>query len=253
MFGAQQIKQGATEGRITVTLAELDHIISTLKGKMQDFQNRIQKRKSETAANGASKQNTTAAPKKTEIPPAAPTDTAPPFSFGRQSPQGTVIAYGPNYLTQDKLVLPPKKKRKTLPAENTAKSEASTAKVEASDEKIADSLAFCLHSLQQALNIEGTPPTPKLSPIRKTELSKTKLSKAQDEKAWAKAKVSQQWLRSLWQSVRRIDEPRIAASDEFKESETLQGPISAEFVLGIEGLGGTQISRLNRGLTNAEL
>ena len=46
-------------------------------------------------------------------PPAAPTTSAPPFPFGRQSPQGVPLIYNPtNELTQDKLVLPAAKKRK---------------------------------------------------------------------------------------------------------------------------------------------
>lgn len=47
-------------------------------------------------------------------PPDAPTTTHAPFSFGSQSPQGIPQLYNPqkNELTQDKLVLPPTKKRK---------------------------------------------------------------------------------------------------------------------------------------------
>ena len=46
--------------------------------------------------------------------PAAPTTSRAPFSFGEQSPQGIPQFYGPtrNEVTQEKLVLPPKKKMK---------------------------------------------------------------------------------------------------------------------------------------------
>ena len=47
--------------------------------------------------------------------PAAPTSDKPPFSFGGLSPlsaDGVPILYGPNQLTQDKLSLPPNKRRK---------------------------------------------------------------------------------------------------------------------------------------------
>lgn len=46
--------------------------------------------------------------------PAAPTSTQPPFSFGGQPPHGVPRVYGerPNELTQDKLQIPPTKKRK---------------------------------------------------------------------------------------------------------------------------------------------
>jgi len=47
--------------------------------------------------------------------PAAPTSDKPPFSFGALSPpsgDGVPILYGPNQLTQDKLSLPPTKRRK---------------------------------------------------------------------------------------------------------------------------------------------
>ena len=47
-------------------------------------------------------------------PPAAPTTSQPPFSFGGQSPQGVPQFYGPtkNELTQEKLHLPVTKKRR---------------------------------------------------------------------------------------------------------------------------------------------
>ncbi|MCJ1248553.1 hypothetical protein MMC30_005771 [Trapelia coarctata] len=48
--------------------------------------------------------------------PAAPTSDKPPFSFGALSPpqsgDGVPIMYGPNQLTQEKLSLPPNKRRK---------------------------------------------------------------------------------------------------------------------------------------------
>ena len=46
--------------------------------------------------------------------PAAPTSDKPPFSFNAQSPppDGVPLAYGPSQLTQDKLSIPPTKKRK---------------------------------------------------------------------------------------------------------------------------------------------
>ena len=47
-------------------------------------------------------------------PPAAPTSTQPPFSFGTQPPHGVPRAYGdrPNEVTQDKLQIPSAKRRK---------------------------------------------------------------------------------------------------------------------------------------------
>ena len=58
--------------------------------------------------------------------PAAPTSDKPPFSFGALSPpsgDGVPIAYGPTSVTQDKLTIPPTKKRKI---QNQSGSTAST-------------------------------------------------------------------------------------------------------------------------------
>lgn len=61
-------------------------------------------------------------------PPAAPTSTQPPFTFGATSPSphGIPQAYGPNGFTQDKLNLPPAKKRKGNQASSTATTPAQT-------------------------------------------------------------------------------------------------------------------------------
>lgn len=63
-------------------------------------------------------------------PPAAPTTSQPPFSFGGQSPQGVPQFYGPtkNELTQEKLQLPVTKKRRN---NNNAASPSMSAQVPA--------------------------------------------------------------------------------------------------------------------------
>lgn len=60
--------------------------------------------------------------------PAAPTSTQPPFTFGATSPSphGIPQAYGPTGFTQDKLNLPPAKKRKGNQASSTATTPAQT-------------------------------------------------------------------------------------------------------------------------------
>ncbi|KAL9099275.1 MAG: hypothetical protein Q9163_005206, partial [Psora crenata] len=63
--------------------------------------------------NGANGNSNNQDTKSNNRPPAAPTTTHAPFPFGQQSPQGIPVIYNPkNELTQDKLVLPPAKKRK---------------------------------------------------------------------------------------------------------------------------------------------
>lgn len=48
-------------------------------------------------------------------PPAAPTSSQPPFSFGAQSPDGKPVWAAPAQLTQEKLQIPQTKRRKTGP------------------------------------------------------------------------------------------------------------------------------------------
>lgn len=53
-------------------------------------------------------------------PPAAPTSSQPPFSFGAQSPDGKPIWAGPSNVTQEKLQIPQQKRRKTGPGPQTS-------------------------------------------------------------------------------------------------------------------------------------
>lgn len=53
-------------------------------------------------------------------PPAAPTSSQPPFSFGAQSPDGKPIWAGPTQVTQEKLQIPQQKRRKTGPGPQTS-------------------------------------------------------------------------------------------------------------------------------------
>lgn len=60
-------------------------------------------------------------------PPAAPTSSQPPFSFGAKSPDGKPVWVGPAQLTQEKLQIPQTKRRKTGPQTSSPAGNSQTA------------------------------------------------------------------------------------------------------------------------------